>query len=439
MAKRKSNQRTATAQEPTFTITDVKDILAKVVEAEKLKGRSADTYARHLSLFSRDMEQPNIATLLNNYNDIDTYIQTKTAARSGQPLTIQTKKSYYITLRALAEHLPFVNDEAKAFYIKKQDEFNKQAMQQSGENKPPERFAEEGLPPWSDVAELYKRFSGTAKYGINHLLVAFYTLIPPRRSDYRTLIYLAQAPTFTPRVPSKKRDRHLRDKSGNPYNFIYPVEGTDTYDMVLTQYKTNDRYGVYKTTLPVTLANIIRGYIKKFKIQTDTVLFRTSNVPSTTGEPFTPVKENSWSNKVMNAFKVKYDKHTITIGNLRHMYITSHIVGALTTNEKQAIALAMGHSVEMQDRYRQHNATNGELNEDVDEAIPIEQDVEEVVQPQDNDNTIPTQQSDNIDAQQDNDIDTQLKLAKLEMLKAQTQMLKAQQDYYKAKTTTLND
>lgn len=438
MAKRKANNQrpVATPHVPTFTITDVKDILAKV---EVLKGRSADTYARHLSLFSRDMGQPDIATLLNNYNDIDRYIQTKTAARSGLPLTVQTKKSYYITLRALAEHLPFVNDEAKAFYIKRQDEFNKEALQQSGENKPPERFAEEGLPPWSDVADLCTRFAGTAKYGINHLLVALYTLIPPRRSDYRTLIYLAQAPTFTPRVPSKKRDRQLRDKSGNPYNFIYPVEGTDTYDMVLSQYKTNDRYGVYKTTLPVALANIIRGYIKKFKIQTNTVMFRTSNVPSTTGEPFTPVKENSWSNKVMNAFKVKYDKHTITIGNLRHMYITSHIVGALTTNEKEAIALAMGHSVGMQDRYRQHNAANGELNEDVDEAIPIEQDMEEVLQIQDDDNdAIPTQQSDNVEDKHE-DIDTQLKVAKLEMLRAQTEMLKAQQDYYKAKTATLND
>lgn len=352
------------SKESSHTIEEVKNILSKV---DALKSRSADTYVRHLSLFSRELNEPNIKKLLDNFKQLDDYIQTKKAQRTGKPITVQSKKSYYIALRALSEHLPFIGDEAKAFYVEQQDTFNKKALQQSGENKPPERFEEEGLPPWNDVAELYKRFTGSAKYGVNHMIIALYTLIPPRRGDYRTMVYLDKKPNFKPSVPSKKRDRSIRDKSDNPYNYIYP-DG-DSYEMVLTQYKTNDRYGVYQTRLPIELASIVKKYITKQNIANNTIMFRTSNLAKTTGEPFIPVKENSWSNKVTNAFKLKYDKHIISIGNLRHMYITSHITNDLTTNEKEAIAVAMGHSIGMQERYRQHNIedNNEEEGENNDE------------------------------------------------------------------------
>lgn len=414
---------------PTHDIKEVKEILSTV---DVLKGRSADTYTRHLSLFSRDLNEPDIQKLMNNYKRLDEHIQTKTAQRSGKPITVQSKKSYYIALRALSEHLHFVSAEAKAFYVKRQDEFNREALQQSGENKPPERFIEEGgLPPWSDVANLYKRFTGAAKYGVNHVLVALYTLIPPRRGDYRTLVYLDHKPNFTPRVPSKKRDRQIRNQSDNPYNYIYP-DG-DTYEMVLTQYKTNDRYGVYKTTLPEELATIIKGYINKFKIANDTVLFRTSNFAKKTGEPYTTVKENSWSNKVTNAFKLKYDTHTLTMGNLRHMYITSHITNDLTTNEKEAIALAMGHSIGMQERYRQHNTEGIEPAEDNDGNQSASDD-DEPYYVGSNDSAPDSMPPANNMNVHNNGVftitDEDLRRAKFEMLNAKTA-------YYKAKTLAL--
>jgi hypothetical protein len=331
----------------TFTLADLKEALSNV---KALKSGSVRTYASHISLFSRENKQPNIKLLLNNYKAMDKYIQEKKKKGTTQDIKLKTKQSYYITLKAMGDHLNFITQEAKNFYTKRQNEYNQLASRKSGENEAPERFPD-GLPPWSDVAELHKEFDNGSKYGANHLLVALYTLIPPRRGDYRTLVYLADTPKFDPKVPDKKRDTLVRDTKGNPYNFIYPKG--DSYEMVLTQYKTNGRYGVYRTQLPKALGDIIKGYINKQHIGDNTVVFRTTTKPTVAGK-YNPVQANSFPNKVSNAFAVKYNKHKLTLGNLRHMYITSNVKGSMTTNKKQDIADKMAHSIGMQDRYRQH-------------------------------------------------------------------------------------
>jgi hypothetical protein len=100
------------------------------------------------------MNQPDIAALLNDCNNaVDKYIQTKIAPRSKQPLTAQTKKSYFAVLPDLAEHLPFVNDDAKAFYGKRQDELSKEAQQISGQGKAPRAL--DITVPIDDTASLH--------------------------------------------------------------------------------------------------------------------------------------------------------------------------------------------------------------------------------------------------------------------------------------------
>lgn len=345
-----------------FTLADLNTALSNV---EALKSGSVKTYTSHISLFSRENKQPNLRLLFNNYKAMDKYIQEKKAQRSKQPIALKTKQSYYITLKAMGDHLNFITQEAKNFYTKRQNEYNQLASRKSGDNTPPDRFPN-GLPPWSDVAELHKKFDNGSKYGANHLLVALYTLIPPRRGDYRTLVYLAEPPKFEPKVADKKRDTKVRDTKGNPYNFIYPKG--DSYEMVLGQYKTDGRYGVYKTMLPKELGDIITGYLKHKKIGDNTVMFRTTTKPTVAGK-YNPVEPSSFPNKVSNAFAVKYKTHKLNIGNLRHMYITSNVKGSMTTNQKQDIADKMGHSIGMQDRYRQHMTFTEVDSDDEDDEV----------------------------------------------------------------------
>lgn len=338
----------------TTTISDVKAILDKV---QNLQNSSVKTYIGHVKLFSKDRNQPDIKLMLNDYKGMDKYIQEKKSQRSKftEPVTLKTKQTYYITLKAMSDHLPFITPDAKKFYTERQNEYNRLGSQKSGENEAEERFGPEGLPPWSDFVGLADKFMETqgSKYGVNHLIVALYTLIPPRRAEYRTLIYLKDAPDWQPHVKPKKSSA-LRDENGHPYNFIYPKDGS--YEMVLGSYKTDFRYGVYKALLPKELGDVIAGYIKKQKVEDNQVLIHTTH-----GKP---LKENSFSNKVKYAIKVKYFKHDITIRNLRHIYITSNIKGRMTTNQKERIAQQMGHSLGMQDRYRQHVTLDTEVESD---------------------------------------------------------------------------
>lgn len=356
----------------TVTLAKVKEQLSKV---KGLRSGTVKSYTSHISLFSRENNQPNIKLLLNNFQALDKYIQEKKKQGTTQPIKLKSKQSYYIALKAMADHLDFITPEAKAFYTKRQNEYNQLASQNSGENTAPTRFGKKGLPPWSDVADLSKMFENGSKYGANHLLVALYTLIPPRRGDYRTLVYLADTPKFEPKLPDRKRDTQVKDEKGNPYNFIYPKDGS--YEMVLTQYKTNTRYGVYRTLLPKALGDIIKGYINKQRIGDGTVVFRTTTKPTTSGK-FNPVQPSSFPNKVSNAFAVKYTKHKLTIGNLRHMFITSNVKGQMTTNQKEEIAKKMAHSIGMQDRYRQHRTledfdSDDEGDDEVHQPTPQEE------------------------------------------------------------------
>jgi hypothetical protein len=242
------------------------------------------------------------------------------------------------------------------------------SKKEEGDNKVPARFGEE-LPNWSDLANLYKEFKGNAKYGVNHLIVGLYTLLPPRRGEYCTLIYLDERPDVLPDIqPKKRRNKHI-DAGNIPYNYIYP-DG-ETYKMVLGSYKTDVTMGVYETNapyeIPKELAVIIKGYIKKAGVSNDEYLIRTTHTPNTDGK-YNPYKEMSFTSKITGAFKVKYDKHKIGVDTLRHMYITTSVdLSKMTTNERNALGNAMGNSLTQQDRYRQIQSSDESNEVEVEE------------------------------------------------------------------------
>lgn len=271
-----------------------------------------------------------------------------------------------------------IRKEAMDFYESRQLEYNEKGIKKMNDNESPDKFGPNGIPPWSDVATLSDDYSGSAKYGTNHMITALYTLIPPRRGDYRTLVYLANPPAETPTtVQTRKRGRFIRDEKDIPYNYVYPKDGT--YQMVLRSFKTADekRNNIYSVLLPKKLGDVITGYIKAKQIESDSIMFRTTTRATTAGK-FNLLKPNSWSKKVTAAIAVKYQKYPLTMRNLRHMYITSHIKGNMTTNEKEAIAYQMAHSLQMQDRYRQHKTRfaidddNDTDDEGDDEPIEID-------------------------------------------------------------------
>jgi hypothetical protein len=346
-------------------------VCRKINQDANINSQVAKLYCSTMTMIAKDIDESNIKKLLNDYKVVSDYIENKTN-KAHKPLAINTKKTYFINLKKVADIIK-CNAAAIKFYEEKMMHYADISKKNEGDNIVPARFGDE-LPNWSELATLHKEFKGGAKFGVNHLIVGLYTLLPPRRGEYCNLIYLDKRPDIAPVVQPKKRRNKHRSIGNIPYNYIYP-DG-ETYKMVLGSYKTDVSMGVYETNppydIPAELANIIKGYIKKVGVSNDEYFIRTTLVANTDGK-YNAYKEPSFTSKITAAFKVKYEKHRIGVDSLRHIFITTGVdLAKLTTNERNALGNAMGHSLTQQDRYRQIQSSDENNEIEVEEQEPIE-------------------------------------------------------------------
>lgn len=313
---------------------------------EDRKSGSSETACNHLSMIAKDLKASNdVVPMFNDYNAVGAYLDAKPGRKGAPSLSVNSLKSYYTSLKLGAE-VAKAKQDAIDFYTKKMNEYAGTANKEREENYIPEKFGDT-MPPWSDIANISNEFTGSAKYGENHLVTALYTMIPVRRLEYFTLIYLDKKPSKEPVIkPHKAKKNKHKDDIGNPWNYIYP-DG-DKFDMVLGDYKTVKTYGLYQTTLPANLSKVIREYIKKKDVKNGEYLIRTGEL-----NPY--VKEGA-SKKVTRAFGIKYNKHSLSVDTIRNIYITSlhnnefEINGKtwsqMTKREKKELSMSMGHSLD---------------------------------------------------------------------------------------------
>lgn len=324
----------------------LEELCKKVAEHATRKGDdrksgASDTVCNHLKMFAKDLKAMNdIIPMLNDYKKVDDYLSKK-PNRTGGSLSINSLKSYYTTLKLAAE-VASADKDAIDFYTKKMNEYAGVANQAVKENTIPEKFVDDGMPEWKDIKDISSQFTSGSKYGQNHMLTAIYTLIPPRRLEYRTLYYLDKKPSKEP-IAKPPKDKGDKDTDGIPWNYLYP-DG-NSYTLVLTDYKTNKQYKVYKTKLPIELGKTIAGYLKKQDITNGNPFFSKQS-----GNMF---NQNEFSKRVSNAFRVKYNKHSLTVDDLRHIFINHLDLNALSIKEKEDIAYDMGHSWQKQAEYKQ--------------------------------------------------------------------------------------
>lgn len=310
-------------------------------KGEDRKSGASDTVCNHLKMFGKDLKASNdIIPMLNDYEKVANYLAKK-QGRGGGSLSINSLKSYYTTLKLAAE-VANADKSAVEFYTKKMLEYAGVSNKAVKENTIPEKFADDGMPEWKDIKDISSKFANGSKYGQNHMLTAIYTLIPPRRLEYRTLYYLDKKPNKEV-VLKPPKDKGDKDTDGTPWNYLYP-DG-NSYTMVLSDYKTNKQYKVYQTKLPTELGKVITGYVKKQNI--------TSGDPFFTKQSGDTYNQNQFSKRLTNAFKVKYDKHALTVDDLRHVFINHLDLNQLSIKEKEEIGLAMGHSWQKQAEYKQ--------------------------------------------------------------------------------------
>jgi len=182
------------------------------------------------------------------------------------------------------------------------------------------------------------------------LLLSMYTLIPPRRLvDYRDVN------VFTRRDVADRGNYIVLHKNGEA-------------NMVIHEHKTSKRYGPYRTTLPRALGRLIYESIQKYpraKLIVDPSNGRIfGNATSDDGTMSRYLKEVT-----KNALGKEVG---IGIIALRRLFVSSLDMQHMTVAQLKEIAYAMGHSSDMQMRYRVVRGEEGieELASDTEEAGP---------------------------------------------------------------------
>lgn len=150
------------------------------------------------------------------------------------------------------------------------------------------------------------------------MLYGLYTLIPPRRLEYRE-VYL---------TTNKKIDK---DKN---YLLIHKKKPTA---FIFQDYKTSKTYGAVKVDIPEPLQIIISNYITEYKKKT--------------GNLFIDMNVSSYIKFIKKTFKDIYDAD-ISVRWIRISYATYIDKLNISNNDKRDIAIKMGHNLAMSSKYK---------------------------------------------------------------------------------------
>jgi hypothetical protein len=159
----------------------------------------------------------------------------------------------------------------------------------------------------------------------DHLLVAMYTLIPPRRlKDYCQMEVFKSQTEFNNSEEPNKMFLNTRNK------FV---------EMSIGNYKTAKTYDKYETKLTGVLFEIIKTSIIERKRK---FLFEKTN-----HDPYT---SGTFSKYVTDTFK-KVLKTSLGVNALRHLKITAFLATNSSIKAREELAYQMGNSAEIQGFY----------------------------------------------------------------------------------------
>jgi hypothetical protein len=164
---------------------------------------------------------------------------------------------------------------------------------------------------------------------IDKLIFALYTLIPPRRLEYASVIIT---------------DNKDIDSLNNANYLIIDTKNTKNTTFVFHEYKTKKTFDKQVLSeLPENLITIIYAYLTFNKKEVGDKLFLNS-----LGRP---LKNNSFGDRITKLFTKVYKTH-ITLRYIRMSYSTYMNSLGLTNNQIKKRADIMAHSVKTNSRYK---------------------------------------------------------------------------------------
>ena len=154
------------------------------------------------------------------------------------------------------------------------------------------------------------------------LIFGLYTLLPPRRLEYCGVVLITEG---------------VKYKMRNDTNYLI-MKKKQPDRVVWNNYKTSNTFGRVEIEVPAELKSLLMSYIKENKIKTH--------------EKILDYKKANFVRIVTNIFNKVYEDANITVRWIRISYATYLNSLNISNNEREKIAIKMGHGVIQSSKYR---------------------------------------------------------------------------------------
>ena len=167
-------------------------------------------------------------------------------------------------------------------------------------------------------------------------LIGLYTLIPPRRLEYRIM------KLTTSEEGLNKNKEGLNEKK---FNYLLLNARGKPIKVIFLNYKTASTFGKQEFLIPRALSGKLKAYITEAGLNDGDFLFGKSKTEA----------YKSFSSYVTKVFK-KYTGKSLSVNLLRHSFISWYLKKTHYLAEQKVVANKMGHGVMMQLKYNRLDA-----------------------------------------------------------------------------------
>lgn len=220
--------------------------------------------------------------------------------------------SAYLGAVKHSESFRAVLNEAQRHEIK-----NQQMLLVKGRTATTEQHTIKKVVSYDELMDLLPKLSGQEQ-----LMLALYTLMPPKRGDFGRVKLLTK--------------EEVKDTQES--NFL----DVNNFDLTIRDHKTRDTFQYIKEKLPQEVKKLLRKSLKETPRRW---LFITP-----AGHEY---KDNEAFTKWVRGVLTPHFGKTVGIDALRHAYISEFHKGSKTYADQKEVASKMGHSVAESHRYRQ--------------------------------------------------------------------------------------
>jgi hypothetical protein len=294
----------------------------------KLDDSTKENYKERIRFICEDFDTDDLNVIFGNPDKvIENIRQMKWRNNPNKTISLETQKAYLIAVRVLTQRgaIPSVDVEKRKVYQKAMLDKAKETGEIRGKNLRKSNLKDHPNLKYEDLIEKRNEFDGSAYMTLNNLkallIVSLYTLLRPRRLEYRLLQYYSKEPTIE------------KEK-------CYLVSNKNRTTLKLNEFKTrtykqHDFLPMYVKDLPPKLVSLFKLWIKKNKLKDGDYIFKNTN-----GDMY---ESDAFSKQVGQAFQ-KVCGAKVLVNDLRHLYITflaDHIQD-YNNNDLKQIAISVG-------------------------------------------------------------------------------------------------